>query len=369
MVPLVVAALVAAASIGFFWGTVFEALGLIVAFSVALGAVFVGRAPGRRKRLVVDGRRVLLQGRLFGTVGELVGAGVDRAASRTHLTLVHRRRGVLFATVEAGDADAFVRGLGFAGEEAAAVFSATRPLGFLAVLFAVLTPFAALGGLVAWANELGAWFGKACVLALFAPLSLLALLLRVRVSVAEDGVCIETLGRTRFIGMTDLVEVETLVPQTLVRLTYTLRGQPRTDVLALPNADAAARFVRRLTTAKERQGSRGRDAHALLQRSSDAPDAWLSRIVRIADREGYREAGTSKERIEELLGNPTAEPTERAAAARILIGWDRTMAPRVRVVAETTSDPKLRESLVRLAEAENDDALDAALRRFAMTPR
>ncbi len=169
--------------------------------------------------------------------------------------------------------------------------------------------------------------------------------------------------------MRDVVSVQTVAPQTIVRLAYLQRGKERTELLTLANADAAARLVARIAAARARHENRRGDAHVLLQRAEDPADVWLARIVRIADREGYREAGTSPERIEELLQNPAAEPTERAAAARILMGWDRAVAPRVRVVAEATSDPKLRESLVRLADAGDDETLDEALRRFAMTPR
>ncbi len=370
VVPLVAAAVLGAASVIAFWGTALDAVGLIVAFSVALGSVFLGAAPGRRQRVVLDGARVTVGGRLFGTLGEIVGAAVDRASSRTHLTLLHRHRGALVAVVEEGDAEHLVGLLGLRGAEAAAMFPATKPIGILGVLFAMVVPFMSIFGLLYLrSGTVGDWFGAFCAVALFLPLGALALLLRTRVSVADDGICLESMGRTRFVATPAVVSVETLVPQTMVQIAYRARGREQRQTFALPNADVAARLVARIAAAQTRHETRGRDAHVLLQRAEDAADVWLARIVRIADRESYREAGTSPERIEELLQNPGAEPTERAAAARILLGWDRTSAPRVRVIAEATSDPRLRESLVRLADADDDRDLDDALRRFAMTPR
>lgn len=368
--PLVVAALVGAASLILFWGTALDAVGLIVAFSVALGSVFLGAGPSAKQRLTLDGSRVSLGGRVFASLGEVVGAAVDRASSRTHLTLLRRRRSALVAVVEEGDAEQLVGLLGFRGAQTAVVLPATRPIGILGVAFAMGVPFLAIFGLLfARSFDVGAWFGAFCAVALFVPLGTLALLLRTRVSAADDGVCIETLGRARFIAMRDVVSVQTVAPQTIVRLAYLLRGKERTELLTLANADAAARLVARIAAARTRNETRRGDAHVLLQRAEDPADVWLARIVRIADREGYRQAGTSPERIEELLRNPGAEPTERAAAARILLGWDRGVAARVRVVAEATSDPRLRESLVRLADAEDDETLDQALRRFTVTPR
>jgi hypothetical protein len=370
VIPLVVAAVVGAASLILYWGTALDAVGLIVAFAIALGSIFLGSAPGRKLPLTLEGTRLLLGGRPFGTLGDLVGAAVDRASSRTHLTLLHRRRPALVAVLEAGDAEQMVGRLGFHGAETAVVLSATRPIGILGVAFAMVVPFLAIFWLLfARSFNVGDWFGTFCAVVLFVPLGTLALLLRTRVSAADDGVCIETLARPRFVAMRDVVSVQTVAPQTIVRLAYLQRGKERTELLTLANADAAARLVARIAAARTRHETRRGDAHVLLQRAEDPADVWLARIVRIADREGYRHAGTSPERIEELLQNPAAEPTERAAAARILMGWDRAVAPRVRVVAEATSDPKLRESLVRLADAGDDETLDEALRRFAMTPR
>ncbi len=368
--PLVVAALAGAASLTFYWGTGLDAVGLIVAFSIALGSVFLGAGAGRKQRLTLDGARVSLGGRPFASLGELVGAAVERASSRTHLTLLRRHQPALLAVVEAGDAEQIVGLLGFRNAETAVVLSATRPIGILGVAFAMVVPFLAIFGLLfACGFAVGAWFGVFAAVTLFVPLGTLALLLRTRVSVADDGVCIETLARTRFVPMGEVISVETLTPQTIVRLTYRYRGEERAELLTLGNGDAAARLVARIAGGRSRNETRRRDAHALLQRAEDSAEVWLARIVRLADREGYRHAGTSPERIEELLQNPAAEPTERAAAARILLGWDRAASVRVRVVAEATGDPRLRESLVRLADAEDDQTLDQALRRFAITPR
>lgn len=370
VIPLVVAALLGAVTAWSFWGTGLDAVGLIVAFAIALGSVFLGAAAGSRVRLTLQGGHLMLGDRPFATLGEVVGAAVERASSRTHLTLLHRHRRALVAVVDAGDPEELMGRLGFHGAESAVVLSATKPIGLLGVLFAMVVPFAAIFGLLfARGFDVGPWFGAFCAVTLFVPLGTLALLLRARISAADDGVCIDTLGRARFIAIRDVISVQTAMPQTVVRLAFLHRGGERTELVTLANADAAARLVARIAAARVRHETRRHDAHVLLQRAEDPADVWLARIVRIADREGYRHAGTSPERIEELLQNPDAEPTERAAAARILLGWDRSSAPRVRVVAEATSDPKLRDSLVRLSDAEDDATLDEALRRFAMTPR
>jgi hypothetical protein len=90
-----------------------------------------------------------------------------------------------------------------------------------------------------------------------------------------------------------------------------------------------------------------------LKRLTDA--SYRNEAVRIAD-------------LETVLGNPTADPEQRVAAA-VALSHDDAAKKRIRIVAAACADPDLEAALEAAAEGELDAArLRKARKRFRDAP-
>ncbi len=104
-------------------------------------------------------------------------------------------------------------------------------------------------------------------------------------------------------------------------------------------------------------------APMMLRREGRSVAAWLGAVRPPAsDAASYRELALPKETFWEVLEDPTATPTERAAAAFALRKrLDAEGRTRLVRVAEDCAEPKLRVALESIASDDDEDAVMRAL--------
>ena len=184
-----------------------------------------------------------------------------------------------------------------------------------------------------------------------------------RIRVGIDGVEQRRWGRRRFHSFSKIKEV--IQSDTAVSL-VTDEG---TIALDLPG-DATNRVHRDdvFATVKRAfeayQKALGSDVTAdLLARKGREVGPWLESLSSLGEGKGYRDGAVPKERLSQVLEDPSAEPTSRAAAAWLLT---RSGHPEpVQRVIEKTAQLKVRVALDAAMEddAEELDELTAALER------
>jgi hypothetical protein len=139
------------------------------------------------------------------------------------------------------------------------------------------------------------------------------------------------------------------------------QGVERQRALDEQRADEAAAVVRRIQQAQRafHEHAAGADAlTAVLDRGRQSAREWLDQLRRVGEgAEGaFRTMGVARSRLFELVESTNANASERIAAAiaiRTRIAEDEK--PRVRVAAERCAEPELRERMIRILDAEDDE--------------
>ena len=106
------------------------------------------------------------------------------------------------------------------------------------------------------------------------------------------------------------------------------------------------------------------DVPALVQRGARSTSEWLSGIDALVRGGGsrYRVAAVSSDMLSELACDPSAAVESRVGAAAALIRMgDDLLRTRVRVAAEACAESELRDTLLALSEARDDEAAEKAL--------
>ncbi len=207
-------------------------------------------------------------------------------------------------------------------------------------------------------------------------------LVRGRLLVGADGFTTRWLFRERFVPFREVDRVEGRailgsggVPYAVVVLRSGKRVRLRT--VEAPNSEeergAEGRaMVAHLKAAFERSAELvdGRaDLASLVARGIRSPREWLAGIdalVRGGDSR-YRVAAVSSSMLSDVANDPRAGAEARvgAAAAMLRLGEDE-LRTNVRVAAESCAETELRNTLLALAEARDDEAMEAALAAFRL---
>ena len=106
------------------------------------------------------------------------------------------------------------------------------------------------------------------------------------------------------------------------------------------------------------------DVPALVQRGNRSTTEWLSGIDALVRGGGsrYRVAAVSSDMLCDLACDPSAAVESRVGAAAALIRMgDNSLRVRVRIAAEACAASDLRDTLLALAEAHDDESTERAL--------
>jgi hypothetical protein len=190
-------------------------------------------------------------------------------------------------------------------------------------------------------------------------------LLRPReVVVAADGVRIDGLLRRRYVPLDSIWKVEAR-DDGGVTLTF-FGGKTRVEIPG--RADGGGLAGRIMEALRARNDARlapvevrglARDGRKLVR--------WRDELKRLTDA-SYRNEAVRIADLETVLGNPTADPEQRVAAA-VALSHDDAAKKRIRIVAAACADPDLETALEAAAEGELDAArLRKARKRFRDAP-
>jgi hypothetical protein len=114
------------------------------------------------------------------------------------------------------------------------------------------------------------------------------------------------------------------------------------------------------------------DVPALVQRGARSASEWLSGIDALVRGGGsrYRVAAVSGDMLSELASDPNAAVEARVGAAAALIRMgDDSLRTRVRVAAEACAESELRDTLLALSEARDDETTEKALALLPPRPQ
>lgn len=335
------------------------------------------RAPGKKTRpvaaddtgLFVDGRRVLGRSSIVRALAVERDGGV-------HAVHVEGRRpwGTRVVFVDSAEKGrALIDALQLPVDPATARFRALPPwakhLRWLAVVLTA-SPWVFVNSL----RLLPGW-GICAILGLYALL-LVPTLLPQRVDVGHDGVFLRWLGNKQFIPFSSIGQIT----KTKVGVELFLRTG-RHHEIQLTQKDGAAEaqlaaLVARIEAGMAAQQGRTRaEEEALLTRGGRDLETWLREMRALGTGAGgYRVMAIARERLWDIIENPSADPSAREGAAlalsstlddedraRLVALAQRTASPRLRValdgVSRETDEPRLRVAL-ETAERELSDHLD-----------
>jgi len=226
---------------------------------------------------------------------------------------------------------------------------------------ALLTPFAALLGPGAW------------------PVAPLTLVLgwalargERRITLGADGVLVERAGRRTYVPYREIEAVE--VRRSLLggrSLTLSLLGG-REMRLARGMDVSRATLLEALLDEGLRMVERGEEAgarSAALEHDGQGVGEWLSTLTAKAARAGYRAASLDPERLLSIVRNPAADADQRIAAA-LALRAEPSGPARIRVAAEVSTEPEVRDALEALSADTLDEArVTRALDRIANARR
>ena len=187
-----------------------------------------------------------------------------------------------------------------------------------------------------------------------------------RARFGADGVSIEGRFRTRHVPYRDIarVSVERRPLGNRVKLVL----DDGSSVLELGGMDAVrARLVAALIEEGVAMVERGEDAGAVLSELAPgaSEDELLARLLNVSKVARYRDAAMEPDRLGRLIRNPAAAPAQRIAAAIALREAPGGRA-QIRVAADVTTDPALRDTLAELADEQLDERRSREiLRRMA----
>ena len=85
-----------------------------------------------------------------------------------------------------------------------------------------------------------------------------------------------------------------------------------------------------------------------LTRGGEDDEEWLERVQKMVGRGDYRDAAISPERLDELMRNPAAEPSQRVAAA-LALRANASSVKTIREAAEASTEPEVKRALEEIA--------------------
>jgi hypothetical protein len=211
--------------------------------------------------------------------------------------------------------------------------------------------------------------------------SIAQVMIPAKVSVGADGVLVAWMGSRRFVPIdairgarvvteeggwsgqySIIVEVDLKSGESLRILGQVGKMDPfkgRDTVYNAGRVAAANSVAERINEAVELHGEGGKEvawaANVLAREARPIPD-WLAALKALRDRtQTFREGGApTRDDLWQIVEDPNAQPTRRAAAAVALGPLEETDRGRLRVAAESSVAPKLRVAFE--AAAEDDDA-------------
>ncbi len=359
-------------------------MSLAVLAASAYGLFQMSRAPtlpGKKPRAIVaDATGLFIDGACVLDHASIVRAYAVERAPRLHAVHVETRypwrKSVVF--VESGKKSrALIDALQVSVSSSTARFRALPPwarhLRWLAVVLTA-SPLTFVNSL----RLLPGW-GIAAIVALYAILLVPALLPQ-RVDVGQDGIFLRWLGNKRFIPFSAIGQITTT--KIGVEL-FLITG--RHHEIRLTQRDNAADGQLSALVARIEEGMaahKGRtraDEETLLTRGGRDVETWLRemRALGTAEGGGYRKMAIARERLWDIVENPSADPSAREGAAfalssalddddraRLAALSLRTASPRLRIalagVSRETEEAHLRVALETAErELENDDPASA----------
>jgi hypothetical protein len=189
-----------------------------------------------------------------------------------------------------------------------------------------------------------------------------------RLKFGADGVHVQGVWRQRYVPYREIARVVLastpfgarslsleLESGERVRISYLL--SPTRALLAKALLEEGMRMA-------ENGAAAGAEVAALTRADGENSDAWKVRVagaVRAAD---YRGQAVDVDRLLALMRNPAAQPAQRVAAA-LAVRSDPEGVARIRVAAEVSAEPDVREALEALAEEAIDERrVERALRKL-----
>jgi hypothetical protein len=134
------------------------------------------------------------------------------------------------------------------------------------------------------------------------------------------------------------------------------KGDPEIDIILQRTHEALEAW---------RAGGGGQTGASSLARPADiSPTAWVARLrtLGVGQPATHRVSPLSREMLWQMLEDPASPPGRRAAAAVALQATlDDAARARLRVVAQTSTQPRLRAALDAVVEAQEDEAVAEAL--------
>jgi hypothetical protein len=193
-----------------------------------------------------------------------------------------------------------------------------------------------------------------------------------KIELGADGIMVSKRRRKkRYIPYRDLAGVElkpTGVSNETRVLSLVLHGGRRV-LLGRWISAQRANLVKALVEEGMRMASSGAEAgaelSALTRQKAESESAWKARVLAAARRGGYRGPALDAEILIGLMRNPAAEAEQRVAAAIAMRGSPAGI-PRIRVAAEVSTEPDVREVFEALAADDVDEGrLTRALSKLA----
>jgi hypothetical protein len=201
--------------------------------------------------------------------------------------------------------------------------------------------------------------------------------LRGRLVIGADGFTTKRFFREQFTPFRDVTAVKGRsrflgggVEDTIVELRWGAKLRLRT--VEAPNTEeergtesrAMLTHMYEAFTRSARLADGSVDVPALVRRGARSATEWLSGIDALVRGGGsrYRVAAVSNEMLSDLACDPGAAAESRVGAAAALIRMgDESLRTRVRVAAEACAASELRDTLLALSEARDDQAAERAL--------
>jgi len=181
-----------------------------------------------------------------------------------------------------------------------------------------------------------------------------------RVTVGEDGVVVQSAFARRFVARQDIATVTQINPSSaLVILKRDGRGERIAGVLT----DVHRRVAIGRTIVERLGGARANvpDRRPLFESGGRPVPEWRTHLARMMEDGSYRTAGASVDDAAAIVRSAHATPEQRVGAA-LALRVAGEPPERIRVVAETNVDDRMREALEAVADGD-DERVERALRR------
>lgn len=269
------------------------------------------------------------------------------------------------------EADALVSALGLDAASSTVEVRLTRAPSAFAYAVVASTGIAAFIALGALPNATSKAIATASALA--AALATLWLATRVSVRIGADGLALaRPLRRDRFIPHDAIAFVRceddavVLTLRTREKILLRVPGMPlesddEREQRASHRADEAQSIVRRIVEAERAFRDHRAAPEALagvLRRGGRTAREWLDELRRIGEGAAgtFRTMNVARSQLLDVVESTSASARDRIAAIvalRVRLSEDE--APRIRVAAERCAEPDLRQQMIRVVEAEDEE--------------